>query len=131
MSPEAKDEVPLADLVGALTRDTGLLVKQEVQLAAAEMTEKARRALRDGLIVCTGGALVFAGLLGLMAAAISALSVWLPLPIAALAVGSLAFVVGSVVAASGLASLKRIDPLPKKTLETLRDDKAWMKEQFR
>ena len=121
----------VGELLTTLARDFGTLVRQEVRLASAEMTLKARSAGRSVLLVATGGGLGAIGVLALIAAAIAALDLVLPLWLSALLVGLALVLAGYAVAHIGLEKLRRIDPLPEQTIATIRDDVAWAKEQAR
>jgi len=119
----------LSELLSNLARDFGALVRQEVRLAGAEMTLKARSAGRGAMLVVSGGVLTAAGLLSLVGAGIAALSAILPVWLSALLVGVAVLVLGFSVARAGLAHLRRIDPLPEQTIATIREDVNWVKEQ--
>ena len=92
---ERREERSLGELFGDLARETGTLVRQEVQLAKTEATQTASRVGRDLGVLAVGGLVAYAGLLGLLAAAIlglvaAGLDPWL----AALLVGAVVTVVG-------------------------------------
>ena len=127
-----KDERALGELFGDLARDMGVLVRQEVGLATTEIAHKATGAARDVAIVAVGGLVAYAGLLGILAAlviglAAAGLSWWQ----AALAVGVVVAIVGAVLVQRGMAALKRADLVPRATLETLKEDTQWAKDQMR
>ena len=127
-----KDERALGELFGDLARDMGVLVRQEVGLATTEIAHKATGAARDVAIVVVGGLVAYAGLLGILAAlviglAAAGLSWWQ----AALAVGVVVAIVGAVVVQRGMVALKRVDFAPRATLETLKEDTQWAKDQMR
>jgi hypothetical protein len=124
------EERSLGELFGDLARDTGTLVRQEVDLARTELTQKASRAARDVGFLAVGGLVVYAGFLGLLAAAAlclvaAGLDAW----VAALLVGVVVAVVGAVLVQRGLSALKREELAPRQTVETLKEDARWAKEQ--
>lgn len=131
MLDATKPEASVGDLLGNLARDMGVLVRQEVRLASTEMTLKAKAFARNTLLVVLGGALGIAGLLVLIAAAIAALDTLLPLWLSALIIGVVIIAVGYAFIRKGLNAIRHFDPLPEQTLETLRADLAWAKEQVR
>ncbi len=130
MATEARSERPLGELFTELARETGTLVRQEVQLAKTEMTGKAATASRSIGLIAAGGALAHAGVLAILAAVIAGLGSVIPIWAAALLVGSLVSITGYTFIQKGIGSLREVDPLPKQTIQTLRDDKAWAKEQL-
>src|SRR5215212_11832520 len=64
-APMAHDhnERSLGDLFSDLTRETSTLLRQEVQLAKAELTQSATEAVRGIGMLVAGGAVAYAGLL--------------------------------------------------------------------
>ena len=122
-----RDE-PLGEVARDLTRDLSLLVRQEVQLAKAEMAEKGRIAAPGvGMI---GGATVAALLAGgaLTAAAILALAIFLPEWLSALIVGAVLAVVAYVLVKQGKERVAEAGaPIPEQTIETVKEDVEWAK----
>jgi hypothetical protein len=130
MAAEARSERPLGELFTELARETGTLVRQEVQLAKTEMTGKAATAGRSIGLVAAGGALAHAGVLAILAAVIAGLGSMIPIWAAALLVGGLVAITGYTLVQKGLGALRDLNPAPTQTIQTLRDDKAWAKEQI-
>jgi hypothetical protein len=121
-------ERPLGEVARDLTRDVSLLVRQEVELAKAEMSEKGRVAA-PGL-----GMLGAAGVAGLLAAgaltafAILVLSLFLPEWLAALLVGAVLAAVAYVLAIRGKERVEDAGkPVPEQTIETVKEDLEWAK----
>ena len=121
---------PLGALFSELARETGTLVRKEVQLASVEMTAKAKSAGREAAIVASGGAIAMLGAMALMAALILALGTLLPLWAAALVVGVMLAGTGAVLANLGIRALKGIEGAPRQTIETLEENKRWLSEQM-
>ena len=126
-SPDLRDR-PIGEIASDLTRDISLLVRQEVALARAEMTEKGKAAA-PGLGMIGG-----AGLLGLMAAgavtafAVLVLATFLPAWLAALVVALVFAGVAYVLAKRGKEQVERIGtPVPTQTIETIKEDLEWAK----
>jgi uncharacterized membrane protein YqjE len=126
--PEARER-PIGELVKELAGQTSTLVRQEIQLAQAELTTKGKTAGRGvGMLV---GAAV-AGLLALIALTwglIAALDTGLPLWLAALIVMLLWAVVGAVLATRGRKELQQATPPVPQTVETVKEDIQWAKTQ--
>ncbi len=125
----ATDPRPIGELFAELARETGVLVRKEVTLAGTEMKQKAKAAARDALWMGVGALLAFLGAAALMAAAILGLSLVLPAWAAALAVGVAVTTLGVGAASAGFRALKGIDPIPRLTAQTIREDKLWLEEQ--
>src|ERR671916_2331935 len=127
-SQEDLRERPIADLVKQLAGQTSTLVRQEIDLARAELTEKGQTAGKGAGLL--GGAAVV-GLLAagaLTACLILALSELIPDWLAALVV---ALVFGAVAAALALQGRNRIrdaaPAVPEQTVETVKEDVEWAK----
>ncbi|HEX6290821.1 MAG TPA: phage holin family protein [Herpetosiphonaceae bacterium] len=123
------DTRSLGELLSELANETTTLVRQEIQLAKTEMTQKATRAGKDVGMIGAGGALAYAGLLAIIAAVIIGLGQIIPMWLSALIVGLVVVGIGYVLIQRGLSELKRIDPAPRQTIQTLKEDKEWVKEQ--
>jgi xanthine/uracil permease len=128
---QQRDERSLGELFAELARETSTLVRQEMALAKTEMTEKVTQVGRDVGTIGAGGAIAYAGLLAVMAAAILGLGVFIPLWLSALIVGLVVGGIGYSLIQKGRKALKRIDLAPRETIETLKEDAEWAKEQTR
>lgn len=120
-------EKSLGELIGDLTRETTTLVRQEMQLAKAEMTQKAVKVGKDVGMIAAGGFLAYIGALCLTAALVLALANVMPAWAAALLVGLVVVVGGGLIAWQGLSALKRVDPVPHQTVESLKEDGEWLR----
>ena len=121
-------ERPFGEVARDLTRDVSLLVRQEVELAKAEMTQKGRVAAPGlGMI---GGAGV-AGLMAagaLTAAAILVLATFLPEWLSALIVGVALACAAYLLAKQGKERVEQAGtPVPEQTIETVKEDVEWAK----
>ena len=126
-----RDERSLGELFADLSRETTTLVRQEVELAKTEMTQKASRVLKNVGFLAIGGAVAYAGFLAIIAAVIILLAAILPWWLSALLVGIVIAAIGGFLIWKGLDALKKEDLVPRETLETLKEDQEWAKEQVR
>ncbi len=130
MAKEPQGERSLADLFADLAQDTSTLVQQEIQLAKNELGQAVAKVAKNIGMLVVGGVLLLAASLALIATLILALgALGLPNWVAALIV-TLVFVgVGLALIARGRTALKNADLLPRQTIETLKEDQEWIKEQ--
>ncbi|MFL1461678.1 phage holin family protein [Roseococcus sp. DSY-14] len=123
----------VADLLGDLVDQTTTLVRKEVQLARAELGEKAGQV--SGAVISLGaGMVLFIGaLIALVQAAIAALVEYagLSATVSALIVAVVVALVGWLVARGGLATLKSFSITPDRTAAQLSRDAEVVKEQVR
>ena len=128
----SKDDRSLGELFAELAREMTTLVSQEVQLAKTEMSQKASRMAKDIGFLVVGGAVVYAGFLAIMAAVIILLATaGVPWWLSALLVGLVVAGVGYFLIQKGRQALAREDLTPRQTVETLKEDTQWAKEQIR
>jgi len=127
-SPEELRDKPIGEVASDLTRDISLLVRQEIALARAEISEKGKAAA-PGLGMIGG-----AGLLGLMAVgaatacAVLVLALFLPGWLAALIVALVLTGVAYVLAKRGKEQVQSVGaPIPTQTIETIKEDLEWAK----
>jgi len=127
---EQQDQRSLGELFGDLARDTGTLVRQEVELAKTEMTQKATRVGKDIGFLVAGGAVAYAGFLCILAAiAVGLGQLGVPWWLAALLVGVAVAAVGAFLVRGGLSALQRETIVPERTVATLKEDVEWAKAQ--
>lgn len=129
MNHAVEDPRSLGALVSELMHETGTLVRQEVALAKTEVCAKAKTAAREGVLVVVGAGLAFFAGLGFFAALILFVGTFVELWFAALLVGFGFAVAGAGLVAYGVRALKRVDPVPRETVRTLKENKLWLKEQ--
>jgi hypothetical protein len=75
---QGKGDRSIAELFSELSRETTVLLRQEVQLAKAEMTRKASRVGKNVGFLVIGGVVAFTGVLALVAAGIILLGQVIP-----------------------------------------------------
>ncbi len=124
-----KEERSLGDLFSELAAETGTLVRQEVALAQTELTQKATTVGKNVGFLAVGGAVGYAALLAVLAAVILGLANFVPAWAAALIVGAAVGIVAYLLISSGLKALQETNLIPTQTVETLKEDAEWMKNQ--
>jgi uncharacterized membrane protein YqjE len=120
------------ELVTRLSEQMSTLVRDELALARAEMTEKAKRAGTGAGLLGGGGVLALYGVAGLITTAILGLSeVWAPW-LAALVVTVVVFAVAGALALVGRAEVKQATPpLPERAKENVQADVETVKHAVR
>lgn len=110
----------IGQLLSDLLRQVSDLVQEELALARTEMSTKLPRVGRSLGMIAGGGALAYAGVLALIAAAIIALHGVMPWWAAALLVGLVVLALGYGLIQSGLQTIKQTNLAPRRTLGSLR-----------
>jgi hypothetical protein len=128
---QLREERTIAGLFGQLTQDLSLLVRQEAQLAKTEIQGKVSRATRNLVSLATGGLVALLGGTALTAAIVLLLvdPVGLPPWLAALIVAMVFGGGGYLMLQGGLRDLKSMDPTPRRTVESIKEDFQVAKER--
>ena len=121
-------ERPIGEVAKSLTSDLSLLLRQEIDLAKAEMAEKGRTAA-PGLGMFGGAGIVALCAAGALTAfLILVLSTFLPDWAAALVVGAVLATVAYVLIQQGKERVADAGPpVPEQTIETVKEDVEWAK----
>jgi putative superfamily III holin-X len=128
--PELKQDRSIGELFGQLSQDMTLLVRQEIQLARSEISEKLSRFTTNLVSVVAGGFVAYVGGLALVAALILALHdlANISLAVSSLIVGAALAIAGYLMLKRGLSELKRVDIAPRRTVENIKEDVQAIKE---
>ena len=127
--PRVRSGRPVAALLSDLAGETSTLVRQEIALFKAELNEKLVRAGVGAGAIAAGGVIAFSGWLALVAAAIIGLSHVVAPWLSALIIGVVVIALGAGLALFGKSRLKANALVPRRTLNSLREDEAWIRDQ--
>lgn len=118
----------LGALVHDLTEQVPQLIRSEIHLAQAELTEKGKRAGIGIGAFSAAGLVAFFGLATLIATAVLALALVLPAWLAALIVAVALFVVAGIAALFGKKKVDSATPLkPERAMSGVQEDIATVK----
>jgi len=130
-----KTDKSLPSLFTDLTRETVDLVRKEIALARAEMSEKISTAQTAITSVAIGAAILLAGLFIILQAVVNGVAMVLPPDLAPwlapLIVGVVIALIGYLMIKGGSSKLKADNLMPNKTLDSLRRDKHMAEEKAR
>ena len=120
-------ERPIGELLKQLSQETATLVRQEMELAKAELTESGKKAGLGVGLFGAAGVVGFLTLATLTATIILVLNIWLPAWAAALIVTVVYATIAGVLALQGKERVKEATPPAKQTVETVKEDVEWAK----
>src|SRR5829696_7934291 len=119
----AGDERSVGELVQQLSQQTSALIRQEMRLAQAELTEKGKHAGKGAGMFGGAGLVALYGVGALVAAAIVGLGTLIEPWIAAVIVGAVLLAVAGILALTGKKQVEHATPpKPEKTLESVQRD---------
>jgi len=124
-------EQSMGALFKQLSEDLSTLVRQELRLAQAEMTEKGKRAGIGAGLLGGGGVVGLLALGSLTACLIAALATGMETWLAALIVTVVYAAIAGVLALTGKNRVAEATPAaPEQTVETVKEDVEWAKTQL-
>ena len=135
MRPVAEGSTPASaglstgELVSQLSEQTSRLVRDELQLALAELKQKGKQAGIGAGLTGAAGLIALYGLGALLVAVIAALALVLPVWAAALIVGAALLVLAGLLALAGMRQVKRATPpMPEQAIASTKRDVETVKE---
>lgn len=117
------------EIVADIIRDIESIFRNEIRLAGVELKTKFKKSAKAGGLLAAAGLLGFFAMACFVMTTIIVLSIILPLWLSSLLVGVLLAVVAGGAYLLGRTALEEIDPVPQRTVETLKDDVEWVKER--
>ena len=128
---EARDN-SIGDLVKDLAAETSTLVRQEIDLAKAEMTERGKRAGKGAGMLAAGAVVGLLALGALTAVLIAALDLAMPTWLAALIVTVVYAAIAGVLIQIGRKQVQEAaPPVPEETIDSVKEDVQWAKTRTR
>jgi uncharacterized membrane protein YqjE len=119
---------PIGDLLKQLSEQTTTLVRQELELAKAEVSEKGKKAGQGAGMFGGAGVSALMGLGAISAAAITLLDNAMSTQLAALIVGVVWFAIAGVLALQGKNKVQEAaPPVPEQATESMKEDVQWAK----
>ncbi|MFE6360239.1 phage holin family protein [Streptomyces sp. NPDC057806] len=128
--PGAETQEPVGELVQRASQQLSQLVRDEMRLAQAEMSEKGKRFGKGGGLFGGAGLMGVLTLQALAATAIAAMSLAMDVWLAALIVTAVLAVITGVMALLGKKQIsKATPPKPEQAMDSVKADVAEIKEK--
>jgi len=120
-------ENSVGELIGNISDDLSRLFRQEVELAKVEIKQEAAKAGKAAGMLGGAGFAGYLAVVLLSFALVFGLANVMDAGWAALIVAVIWGIIGAVLYASGRKRLKTVDPMPHRTVETIKEDAQWLK----
>ena len=124
-------ERSVSDVLRDIIRDLQDMVRSEIRLAKVEIREEVGRTV-------SSGAWIVAGIIGAVIAwvllswtLVFALATRMPMWTATLIVAGVMAAAAAALITGGIRRATRIQPLPERTVESVKENLEWMKQQTR
>jgi hypothetical protein len=126
-SSEQVEQTSIGELIGNISDDLSQLFRQEVELAKAELKQEATKAGKAAGMLGGAGFAGYLAVVLLSFAAVFGLDAVMPAGWAALIVAVVWAIIGAALYVVGKNRLKTVDPMPRRTVETIKEDAQWLK----
>jgi hypothetical protein len=130
-SPQRHDEqvaeASIGQLIGDISDDLTQLFRQEVELAKVEIKQEATKAGKAAGMLGGAGFAGYLAVVLLSFALVFGLANVMDAGWAALIVAVIWAVIGGVLYSIGRKRLKTVDPVPRRTVDTIKEDGKWLK----
>ncbi len=120
-------ETSVGELIGNITNDLSTLFRQEVELAKAELKQEASKAGKAAGMLGVAGFAGYLAVVLLSFAAVFGLANVIDAGWAALIIAVIWGLIGAVMYVTGRNKLKTVDPVPHRTVDTIKEDAQWLK----
>jgi hypothetical protein len=131
----AQEGRTLMGLFADLWRETTTLVRDEAELAKVELSEKVSKVTTGAGEIAAGGAILFAGFIVLLFAAVGALQLMIQsehaIWVAPLVVGLVVMIIGYIALSRGKKQMQAESLTPQRTMESLKRDARLAKEHVK
>ncbi|GAA2569344.1 phage holin family protein [Winogradskya consettensis] len=120
-------QASIGELIGNISDDLTSLFRQEVELAKAELKEEAGKAGKAAGMLGGAGFAGYLAVVLLSFALVFGLSNVMDAGWAALIVAVIWGIAGAVLYTTGRKQLRNVDPMPHRTVDTIKEDAQWLK----
>jgi uncharacterized membrane protein YqjE len=122
------EERSVSDVLQDILRNLQDMVRSEIRLAKVEIREERRRAVSSGLWIGAGAVAAVSAWIFVLWALAYALATRMPMWAATLVVALAMAVAAAVLIKGGMGRIKRIQPIPERTVESVKENLEWMKQ---
>ena len=118
----------VSDVLRDILRNLQEMMRAEIRLAKVEVRDEARRAVSSGIWLAAGAVGALSAWVVLLWTLVFGLATRMSLWAATLAVAVILAAAAAVLIMGGLRRVKRIQPIPERTVESVKENLEWMKQ---
>ena len=122
------EERSVSEVFQDILRNLQEMVRSEIRLAKVEIRGEAKQALSSGVWIAAGGIAAMSAWSFLMWALAYALATRMPMWAATLIVALVMSAAAAALIMGGIRRAKRIHPIPERTVESVKENLAWIKQ---
>lgn len=124
-------ERSVSEVLQAILRDLEDMVRSEIRLAKVEIREEVRRTVSSSVWIAAGAAVAVSAWIFLLWTLAFALATRMPMWAATLVVAGVMGAAATALIMGGIRRVTRIQPIPERTVESIKENLEWMKQQTR
>jgi uncharacterized membrane protein YqjE len=125
---DVNGERAVSDVLQDILRNLQEMVRSEVRLAKVEIREEARRAVSSGIWIGAGLVGALSAWIFLLWTVAYLLATRMSMWTATLVVAVVMACIGSVLIIGGFRRVKRLQPIPQRTVDSVKENLEWMKQ---
>jgi hypothetical protein len=122
-------DIPVGTLISEIAQDLSTLMRQELELAKVETKREVTKAGKAGGMLGGAGFAGWMAVLFVSLALMFTLGALIPLGWAALIVAVIWGAVAAVLYTQGRKKMDEVNPVPEKTVETVKEDVRWVQNR--
>jgi uncharacterized integral membrane protein len=122
-------ERSVSNILQDIIRDFQEIVRSEVRLAKSEFKDEAKKAKYATVLITVGAVTALFAFLFLLVTLVDALSLFMPHWAAALIVAFALTIIAGGMLRAGIKHFRHIHPTPQRTVETLKENVEWARQQ--
>ena len=130
LDEQVRDSRPLSGVLEDMVTNVQEIIKSEVRLGITEAQEKLELATKPAGMLAAGSVAAVYGLGLLLLSAVYGLSTVVVPWAAALIVGAIVLAVAAILLSVGRQGFRKITP-PEKTIQSVKENVTWLKDQIR
>ncbi|MEQ1907391.1 MAG: phage holin family protein [Vicinamibacterales bacterium] len=121
----------ISNVLQDILRNLQDMVRSEIRLARVEIRDEIGQTLSSGVWIAAGAISAVSAWIFLLWTLVYALATRMPLWAATLVVAVVMAGAAAVLVRVGIQKIKRVQPIPARTVESLKENLEWMKQQTR
>jgi DNA-binding Lrp family transcriptional regulator len=130
MSAPSVADRSIGDLLRDLSQQATTLIRQELELARTEVSERVSALVSDGVWIGAGVLLLHTALVTSVAAIVLALGqAGMSFPVAAALVATVLVIVAGIIIQSRVSAIRRRRSMPSQTVHSIKETGQWLRDQ--
>jgi hypothetical protein len=122
-------EMSVAELLRRIPEEARLLIRSQTMLLKSELGMKIGQSVKYSIFLLAGVIIAWLGIMAAVATVIVVIGLFIPLWASALVVTLALLIGGGILALAGLGKLRKMEWVPRRTVETVKENIQWLQKQ--